>query len=111
LGFEEVFALYNEVTPTLKFHGPTNFAPSIEKAIEFYKDQNEKILHVLVIITDSDVPNSKKKETYDAIVKASSFPLSIIVIGVGNVDLFMIRGWSIWKFTKLSKRFGGKSFR
>jgi E3 ubiquitin-protein ligase RGLG len=86
LGFEEVFALYNEVTPTLKLHGPTNFAPSIEKAIQIFKEQNESILHILMIITDSDVPNSKRKETYEAIVNASSYPLSIIVIGVGNIE-------------------------
>ena len=83
-GFEEVLEVYNKKTPKIKLHGPTNFAPLIKKSIEIVKSGPRLEYHILVIITDGQVTPDKEKETIDSIVEASKYPLSIIIIGVGD---------------------------
>mmetsp|Transcript_3319 Transcript_3319/g.3666 ORF Transcript_3319/g.3666 Transcript_3319/m.3666 type:complete len:134 (+) Transcript_3319:547-948(+) len=67
--------------------GPTSFAPIIRKAIEIIKQ--ERSYHILVIIADGQVtPDGDyckaESETRRAIVEASNYPLSIILVGVGD---------------------------
>ena len=78
--FNEVLERYVELTPLLSLSGPTNFAPIIKKAISIVKDTKD--YHILLIIADGQV--DKVKETQDAIVEASRYPLSIVMIGVGD---------------------------
>ncbi len=44
--------------------------------------KREKAYHILVIIADGQVDSVK--ETTDAIVEATNYPLSIITVGVGD---------------------------
>ncbi|KAH3713075.1 copine family protein 1-like [Dreissena polymorpha] len=79
-GFSEVLDVYNAVTPQIKLGGPTNFAPLIYEAIEIVKRTRQ--FHVLVIVADGQV--TSEAETIASIVDASGYPLSIIVVGVGD---------------------------
>jgi len=79
-GFGEVLARYNEITPQIHLSGPTSFAPLIRAAIDVVK--REKGYHILVIIADGEV--DALKETAAAIVEATNYPLSIIMVGVGD---------------------------
>mmetsp|Transcript_5980 Transcript_5980/g.15175 ORF Transcript_5980/g.15175 Transcript_5980/m.15175 type:complete len:276 (-) Transcript_5980:46-873(-) len=79
--FQGVLDAYNAVTPHIKLHGPTSFAPIIFKAIDIVKKAGRQY-HILVIIADGQVTN--ERETIKAIEKASQYPLSIVVVGVGD---------------------------
>ncbi|CDP16621.1 unnamed protein product [Coffea canephora] len=92
-GFEEVLSRYREIVPQLKLAGPTSFAPVIEMATTIV-EQSGGQYHVLLIIADGQVTRSvdtgrgqlspQEKKTVEAIVQASKFPLSIILVGVGD---------------------------
>eukprot|EP01094_Clydonella_sp_ATCC50884_P021621 TRINITY_DN4799_c0_g1_i1.p1 TRINITY_DN4799_c0_g1~~TRINITY_DN4799_c0_g1_i1.p1 ORF type:complete len:315 (-),score=72.37 TRINITY_DN4799_c0_g1_i1:222-1109(-) len=79
-GFQEVLERYNDVTPHIHLASPTSFAPVIKKAVQIVK--RSQAYHILLIITDGEV--NKVKETKEQIVEASNYPLSIVVVGVGD---------------------------
>ncbi|WJX34704.1 E3 ubiquitin-protein ligase rglg3, variant 2 [Trifolium repens] len=92
-GFEEVLARYRQIVPLLKLSGPTSFAPVIDAAIDIVERNNGQY-HVLVIIADGQVtrnpgtPQGKlspqEQATINSIIAASHYPLSIILVGVGD---------------------------
>ncbi|XP_051185506.1 E3 ubiquitin-protein ligase RGLG3 [Lolium perenne] len=92
-GFQEALGRYREIVPHLRLSGPTSFSPIIEMATTIV-EQSGGQYHVLVIIADGQVTRSVNTElgqlssqeqmTVDAIVQASEFPLSIVLVGVGD---------------------------
>ncbi|KAH1133907.1 hypothetical protein GLYMA_05G115700v4 [Glycine max] len=92
-GFEEVLSQYREIVPNIRLAGPTSFAPIVEMAMTIV-EQSGGQYHVLVIVADGQVTRSidtergrlspQEQRTVDAIVEASKFPLSIILVGVGD---------------------------
>lgn len=92
-GFEEALARYKEILPFIKLSGPTSFAPIVDAAINIVEQSNGQY-HVLVIIADGkvtrnlDVPpgrlSPQEQETVNSIVAASHYPLSIVLVGVGD---------------------------
>ncbi len=66
-------------------YGPTNFSPVINHVARFASAaQDGKQYFVLLIITDGIITDLD--ETKRALVNASSLPMSVIVVGVGNED-------------------------
>ncbi|KAG6635046.1 hypothetical protein CIPAW_11G015400 [Carya illinoinensis] len=64
-GYEEVLGRYRELVPYVQLAGPTSFAPVIEMAINVVETSGGQY-HVLLIIADG------------------KYPLSIILVGVGD---------------------------
>lgn len=82
---EEILVHYEKCVKTVEFYGPTNFAPVINNTISIATEfQNGKHYFVLLMITDGII--SDIKETKHAIINASSLPISIIIVGVGNAN-------------------------
>eukprot|EP00770_Monocercomonoides_exilis_P016198 MONOS_16149.1-p1 / transcript=MONOS_16149.1 / gene=MONOS_16149 / organism=Monocercomonoides_exilis_PA203 / gene_product=copine / transcript_product=copine / location=Mono_scaffold01530:6908-8084(+) / protein_length=211 / sequence_SO=supercontig / SO=protein_coding / is_pseudo=false len=79
-GFPEVLDRYKQITPGINLSGPTNFAPVIRETIEIVK--KTKAYHILFLVTDGECTNVR--DTVDAIVAASHYPISIVCIGVGD---------------------------
>ncbi|KAG6763873.1 hypothetical protein POTOM_031317 [Populus tomentosa] len=90
-GFEEVLACYKKIAPNLRLSGPTSYGPVIEAAIDIV-EKSKGQYHVLIIIADGQVTKGtrdgelspQEEQTIKAIVDASSYPLSIILVGVGD---------------------------
>lgn len=79
-GFTEVLERYGEIANKVTLGGPTNFAPIINKAVEIVR--RLKRYHILIVIADGQV--TEQTTTVQAIVEASLYPLSIIMVGVGD---------------------------
>jgi Mg-chelatase subunit ChlD len=79
LGFL-VLQAYTRLLPHVNLSGPTTWAPAVYKALEIVKRNNGRY-HILVIISDGQVNEGRwEEETRQAIVTASYFPLSIIMV-------------------------------
>jgi hypothetical protein len=74
--------LHVETCPRIKLQGGTSFAPAIRKAIELVKVDFQ--FTICLIIADGCVSPNCLKDSEDAVVEASKFPISIVCIGVGD---------------------------
>lgn len=81
LGFGQVFTYYAQAAKNVNKSGPTSFVPFIHKAIE-YSRMNPRQHITAIILTDGDVTNLSMNQ--QALIEASSFPISFIVVGLGD---------------------------
>jgi len=81
-GLGQVMKRYDAITQGVVMSGPTSFAPLVRQAIKIVRETNEH--NILLIVCDGWVSESERKATEDAISEASHYPLSIVVVGVGD---------------------------
>eukprot|EP00210_Caulerpa_lentillifera_P000958 g926.t1 len=82
-GLKNALIRYRQIAPHVQLSGPTSFAPLIHHAIKTVIDNGFQY-HILVILADGQVTPNCLEETQKAIVAASNFPMSIIMIGIGD---------------------------
>ncbi|XP_066393924.1 E3 ubiquitin-protein ligase RGLG1-like [Miscanthus floridulus] len=99
-GVNEALQRYREIAPHIRLYGPTSLAPIIETATKVVQDHGYQY-HILLIIADGQVPTSSsapyannseearsenylEERTVQALIHASDFPLSIVLVGVGD---------------------------
>ena len=88
-GIQNILQFYRESLNRVVLSGNTKFSFFLKKVISnINKDLKYKIkvnhYYILLILTDGVV--NDLKETIDLIVEASSLPLSIVIVGIGNED-------------------------
>ena len=85
-GVEGILAAYYNSLQAVQLYGPTNFSPVINHVAKFASayQVDPSQYFVLLIITDGIITDIDA--TKAAIIKASSLPISIIIIGVGDAD-------------------------
>lgn len=81
--FERVLQQYAAIAQAATLSGPTSFAPAIHKAIETVAESRGQY-HIAVIIADGQVTQGCMRDTIDAVVLASHYCLSIVLVGVGD---------------------------
>ena len=97
IGLENIISKYKETVNSVYFAGPTLFAPvikEIKRKVEINYDNNFNY-NILLIISDGIICDIT--ETIDTIIEASKFPISFIIIGVGdnvNYDMKRLNGES-----------------
>ena len=79
--FQDVLNKYSTMIRQVALSGPTSFAPIIHRALR-HVIESGNLFHILVIIADGQMED--EDETVSAIVEASKFPLSIVLVGVGD---------------------------
>ncbi|KAM3259926.1 hypothetical protein ACQJBY_051294 [Aegilops geniculata] len=99
-GVPEALRRYREIAATVQLSGPTSLAPIIEAAMGIVQRSGHQY-HILLIIADGQVPrgcgahrasspdesrseNYMEERTLQALIHASHFPLSIVLVGVGD---------------------------
>eukprot|EP01024_Parvocaulis_polyphysoides_P043606 TRINITY_DN39996_c0_g1_i3.p1 TRINITY_DN39996_c0_g1~~TRINITY_DN39996_c0_g1_i3.p1 ORF type:complete len:370 (-),score=59.63 TRINITY_DN39996_c0_g1_i3:192-1301(-) len=90
-GLHDALLRYRQVSPNVQMSGPTSFGPIIRQAMHL-TNQSEGKYHLLLIIADGQVSGSElademsyqNKDTLDALVEASHYPISIVIVGVGD---------------------------
>uniref|UniRef100_A0AAR2LRL3 VWFA domain-containing protein n=1 Tax=Pygocentrus nattereri TaxID=42514 RepID=A0AAR2LRL3_PYGNA len=85
VAIEGVLEAYYECLRTVQLYGPTNFAPVINQVAQCAADVTDGSQYfVLLMITDGVI--SDMVQTKEAVVNASSLPMSIIIVGVGPAE-------------------------
>ncbi len=84
-GVQGLLQAYHTSLQNVTLYGPTNFSPVINHVLKFAQTfQDGRQYFVLLIITDGIITDME--QTIDSIIRASAFPMSIIIVGVGDAD-------------------------
>lgn len=81
-GLSECIRRYRKIVGVVNLSGPTSFAPLIRQAIKIVRKTSR--YHILLIVADGQVSKGSLQATIDAIVEATYYPLSIVMVGVGD---------------------------
>ena len=95
IGIENIISEYKKAVKNVYFSGGTFFAPIINRINDVMKNMiySNFNYHILLIISDGLIHDLQR--TIDSIVESSKYPLSIIIIGVGelvNDDMKTLNG-------------------
>ncbi|OWZ14171.1 Copine [Phytophthora megakarya] len=92
-GVSGILSAYSNSFQFVQLHGPTMFAPLVHQAAAIARTFSAPVeqggggdlkYFVLLIITDGAIMDMQ--QTIDELVQASTLPLSIVIVAVGNAD-------------------------
>ncbi|XP_052780413.1 copine-8-like isoform X2 [Mya arenaria] len=84
-GIQGIIQAYYTSLQQVQLYGPTNFSPVINHVSRFAAAKRDGSAYfVLLIITDGVITDMDN--TINSIINASTLPMSIIIVGVGNAE-------------------------
>lgn len=87
-GLDGVIDAYKNTLKNVELYGPTHFGSILELTNDLTESmkvtQTNQKYNILLIITDGVI--NDLQESINQIVRGSSLPLSIIIVGVGDAD-------------------------
>lgn len=89
-GLDTLLQRYRQIAPKADLSGPTSFAPLIRHAMRTVYN-SETRFHILLILADGQISEGHEQETIRAIIDATKFPISIVVVGIGDGPWDMMR--------------------
>lgn len=91
-GLPGLVQAYQTCIQSIQLFGPTNISPIINHVAQFAQQQAQRPdatnYFILLILTDGVITDMD--QTKQAVVAASAFPMSIIIVGVGGADFKMM---------------------
>ena len=80
---DNILNVYRNKLPKLELAYPSDLSPVIEKCLDRITEENDKTYyHILFIIMDGGVDDIE--QTVESLKKASSMPLSVVIVGIGK---------------------------
>ena len=105
-GLIGVQTAYRESLSYLKMWGPTHFLPLIRHALEICKTKSKTQPYhytILLMLTDGKVDDFD--ETSDVLADACNYPISVIIVGIGNDDFDKMTNFDNGKYRDKYKNF------
>lgn len=100
-----IFDIYNFAIKHISLNGPTLFAPIFTKVLASCKEkylENPDNYCFFMIITDGEIHDFDK--TADVIVEACDYPISIVILGVGEESFQRMKDFDEGNFTDTKGR-------
>jgi len=83
IGHQGIISAYKQAIKTYELNGPSFFSQFLNEFLsQIVSSNNLMIYHVILILTDGEIHDMQ--ETKNAIVELSKYPVSIIIVGLGN---------------------------
>lgn len=83
-GVDNILRYYRNALTFIELSGPTCFVPLLQKIKHTIEEDKELIYYILMILTDGNICDVK--ETSNLLVECALYPLSVIIIGIGNTE-------------------------
>ena len=83
-GIDNILKYYRNALSLIELGGPTYFSPLLKKVKNRIENDKQLIYYILMILTDGNICDIN--ETSDLIVECSLYPLSVIIVGIGNTQ-------------------------
>jgi hypothetical protein len=87
-GIEGIIQAYRNILNQTILYGPTYFHEIINRVVSIVKEdvqaENKMNYNILMILTDGIIDDMD--DTIDALVEASFYPISVIIVGIGDAD-------------------------
>lgn len=80
-----MFAAYTGTIKNINFSGPTYFSGILNALIAYARaNLHIQMYHVLCILTDGAIHDFK--DVKNILVEASTLPISVVIVGIGDED-------------------------